>query len=645
MAKTSLGKAYVQIIPSADGIQGSITKLLGGESKKAGQTSGNSIGSNLVSTLKKVIVGAGVGKFITSSLTEGGKLQQSLGGIETLYKDSYDKMVKYANEAYKTAGLSANEYMETVTSFSASLLQGLSGDTDKAGEVANMALIDMADNANKFGTDMQSIQNAYQGFAKQNYTMLDNLKLGYGGTKTEMQRLLADAQKISGVKYDISNLADVYNAIHVIQTELGVTNTTAEEAKKTFQGSFNAMKASFLNFMGALTTGGDVKTQMTQLVESTTTFVAGNLIPMLVNLASNIPQAIVTGISTALPTLQVGASNLINNLVTFIQEQYPTLVAEGFGMLTSMIDGIITNLPIAMTWILETGLPLLGEIATTLIDNFVVFMEENFPKVIDNGFNMISEFCLGIINNLPSIINSALQTLNTFISILLQNFPLVLQKGIELIGNLVQGIIANLPEIVRGALQALVTFIKSIVDNFPTIVQTGIDMIGELLSGILEELPNLFTEVCSAFGEFDWKQIGIDMIQGVINGVTSMGSSLWNAAKNIAQSAWNAIKSTLEIRSPSKKMYWIGQMIDEGLVQGISDGKDDILSEINSVAKDITNPLSKDLQINSNFSRNSQPAGYNQTVNIYAPTELSPYEVARQTRNATRQMALALGRG
>ena len=216
MAKTSLGKAYVQIIPSADGIQGSITSLLSGESKKAGETSGGLIGSGLVSKLKTLLVTAGIGTMITSSLTEGGKLQQSLGGIETLYKDSFDKMVKYANEAYKTAGLSANDYMQTVTSFSASLLQGLSGDTEKAGEVANMALIDMSDNANKFGTDMQSIQNAYQGFAKQNYTMLDNLKLGYGGTKTEMQRLLADAQKLSGIKYDINNLADVYNAIHEI---------------------------------------------------------------------------------------------------------------------------------------------------------------------------------------------------------------------------------------------------------------------------------------------------------------------------------------------------------------------------------------------------------------------------------------------
>lgn len=589
MAKTSLGKAYVQIIPSADGIQGSITSLLSGESKRAGEASGGLIGSGLVSKLKTLLVTAGIGTMITSSLTEGGKLQQSLGGIETLYKDSFDKMVKYANEAYKTAGLSANDYMQTVTSFSASLLQGLSGDTEKAGEVANMALIDMSDNANKFGTDMQSIQNAYQGFAKQNYTMLDNLKLGYGGTKTEMQRLLADAQKLSGIKYDINNLADVYNAIHVIQTELGVTGTTAKEASTTFEGSFNSMKASFLNFMGALTTGQSITDQMNALVATTVTFVADNVLPMVMNLAMNIPQAIVTGIETAFPILQESATNVINSFLTWLQD--------------------------------------------------------NFPLIIEQGYSMLNELVVGITNNLPSIINSVLQTINTFVGILLQNFPLILQKGIELIGTLVQGIIANLPEIVRGALQALVTFIKSIVDNFPTIVQTGIDMIGELLSGILEELPNLFTEVCDAFGEFDWKQIGIDMIQGVINGVTSMGSSLWNAAKNIAQSAWNAIKSTLEIRSPSKKMYWIGQMIDEGLVQGISEGKEDIISEINSVAKDITNPLSKDLQINSNFSRNSQPAGYTQTVNIYAPTELSPYEVARQTRNATRQMALALGRG
>lgn len=231
MAGTELAKAYVQIVPSAKGIKGKISEELGGEANSAGKSAGLSIAS----AIKGAIAAAGIGTALKAAIGEGANLQQSLGGIETLFKDSADKVIESAKNAYKTAGMSANEYMETVTSFSASLLQGLAGDTNKAADVADMALTDMSDNANKMGTSMEMIQNAYQGFAKQNYTMLDNLKLGYGGTKTEMQRLLADAQKLTGVKYNLDNLSDVYEAIHVIQEDMGIMGTTAEEASKRYR--------------------------------------------------------------------------------------------------------------------------------------------------------------------------------------------------------------------------------------------------------------------------------------------------------------------------------------------------------------------------------------------------------------------------
>ena len=233
-----LGQAYVQIVPSAEGISGSISKIIDPEAERAGTTGGESFASKFASIAKKALVAVGIGKIIGDALNEGGQLQQSLGGIETLFKENAYQVKKYASEAWKTTGLSANEYMQNVTGFSASLLQSLGGDTAEAGRIANQAMIDMSDNANKMGTDMSAITTAYQGFAKQNYTMLDNLKLGYGGTKTEMERLLKDAQAITGVKYDINNLSDVYNAIHVIQGELDITGTTAEEASTTLQGSF-----------------------------------------------------------------------------------------------------------------------------------------------------------------------------------------------------------------------------------------------------------------------------------------------------------------------------------------------------------------------------------------------------------------------
>ena len=305
---TELAKAYVGIIPSAEGITGNLAKVLEPEAESAGEKSGASLGGRLVSTLKGVMATAALGKALTDTLTEGGALEQSLGGVETLFKDNADTVKAYAQNAWQTAGLSANDYMETVTGFSASLLQGLGGDTATAAEVANMALTDMSDNANKMGTNMQDIQNAYQGFAKQNYTMLDNLKLGYGGTKTEMQRLLADAQKITGVKYDLDSLADVYTAIHVIQggvdelngglgdvnKGLGITGTTAMEAYTTLAGSLAAMQASFKNVLGALTLGQDLQPSLDALAQSVVTFLTGNLLPDIWNILSALPGALVT---------------------------------------------------------------------------------------------------------------------------------------------------------------------------------------------------------------------------------------------------------------------------------------------------------------------------------------------------------------
>ena len=294
---TELGQAYVQIMPSAKGISGMIKNAIAPEASSAGQSAGMTIGSSIASIATKVIAAAGIGKAFSAAISEGANLQQSLGGIDTLFKDSAEKVKGYANEAFRTAGLSANAYMENVTGFSASLLQSLGGDTAKAADVANMAMIDMSDNANKMGTSMDRIQDAYQGFAKQNYTMLDNLKLGYGGTKTEMERLLADAEKLTGVKYDINNLADVYQAIHAIQGQLDITGTTAKEASSTFSGSFAAMKASAQNVLGKLALGENVMPALQALLDTTSTFLFNNFIPMVSNVFSGLGLLLTEGLS------------------------------------------------------------------------------------------------------------------------------------------------------------------------------------------------------------------------------------------------------------------------------------------------------------------------------------------------------------
>nr|DAY02044.1 MAG TPA: tail tape measure protein [Caudoviricetes sp.] len=311
-----------------------IQKEMGGEVASAGVSAGESLGSKMVGALKAVVVAAGIGKAIGAALSEGAALQQSLGGIETLFKDSADKVKGFANEAYKTTGLSANKYMENVTGFSASLLQSLGGDTNKAAETANMAMIDMSDNANKMGTSMESIQMAYQGFAKQNYTMLDNLKLGYGGTKQEMQRLLADAEKLTGVKYNINNLSDVYSAIHAIQENLDITGTTAKEAASTFTGSFESMKAAAQNVLGKLAIGENILPSLRALLDTTSTFLFNNFLPMLGNIFSGLGVVLSEGISNVVSQV-FGESigNAVNGQLSRVVGIFQTFFDMIFGSL------------------------------------------------------------------------------------------------------------------------------------------------------------------------------------------------------------------------------------------------------------------------------------------------------------------------
>ena len=361
---STVGTAYVQIVPSAQGISGSISKVLGGEAASAGESAGASVASKI----KGAIVAGGIATALTKTIQEGARYEQALGGIETMFGQYSDQMVQYANEAYKNAGLSANDYMEQVTSFSASLLQSTGGDTKKAGEAANQAINDMSDNANKFGTDITSIQNAYQGFAKQNYTMLDNLKLGYGGTKEEMQRLLDDASKLSGQKYDISNLNDVYAAIHVVQEEMGVTGTTSKEAATTLAGSFASMKAAASNFLAQLTNGGDVNTALGNLIDSAVTFVVGNLAPAIGRIAAALPGLVIDLVGTKIPNL---VTKLTTKLSTILDGKAPGTMSKFVGKMIPAAIKAAGKLVISLVKAVVTLGPKLIRQAPTIIKGFV----------------------------------------------------------------------------------------------------------------------------------------------------------------------------------------------------------------------------------------------------------------------------------
>lgn len=586
---TELGKAYVQIIPSAKGISGSIQSELGGVGTQAGKTAGN----NIVGALKGVLVAAGIGKILKDTLEAGGALQQSYGGLETLYGDAADAAKKYATEAAK-AGISANNYAEQAVSFGASLKQAFGGDTTKAVEAANTAIMDMADNSAKMGTDISAIQNAYQGFAKQNYTMLDNLKLGYGGTKTEMERLLKDAQKLSGVEYNIDNLGDVYEAIHVIQTDLGLTGVAAEEASTTFTGSFNAMKSAAENLMANLALGEDIGPSLDALMVSVEGFLVNNLFPMIGNVLQQ------------LPTLLSSIGDMIVSAITMVTEEGGGIADFGVNLVSSLVNSILTTAP----KLAEAGLQLVQKLGDGLLNGNLMQtgsdsikqvldgITAKLPEFLNNGITIVSNIITGIAQKLPDWIRTATDLLKTFLEFIIANAPTLLKGGMELLMNVVQGILLNLPEIISATVELISTLLSTLVEHLPEILQMGIELVGELIVGLLQCLPEIGSAtlqlaqgIWDAFMSIDWLQLGKDLIQGVINGITSMAGNIANAAKDAASKAFNAACDFLGISSPAKKGIYIGEMLDAGFAEGIAKNSD----LVGNAVSDLSNTAVTDL--------------------------------------------------
>lgn len=506
-----LGKAYVQIVPSAQGIKSALTEMFDEETDGLGEQTGQSIGQELIGTLKKVIAAAGIGKIISDSINMGGALQQSLGGVETLFKDSADTVKEYAAQAYRTVGLSANDYMEQTTSFAASLLSSVSQDTDAAAQLANMAMVDMADNSNKMGTSMQDIQNAYQGFAKQNYTMLDNLKLGYGGTQAEMQRLLKDAEKISGVHYDLGNLADMYSAIHVIQKEMDITGTTAKEASTTLTGSFAAMKAAAENVMGNWSTGADLTEPLQALADTAQTFLVDNLLPMIGNVLAGIPE-------------------IVYSLV-------PELLQTGTELLSSLAQGFTEGIP----EFFSTALPQLLAFTDQLRDNAASF--------VDAGLNLITQLLNGLIAGLPDLIAYVPDIIINICGVINDNMPKILAQGVSIIVQLIAGLVQTVPSLLanwKKILEAVLSVISAI--NWLNIGKT-------ILTGVANGVKSMGTSMLNAFkGGFSsalaWikslpsqaVQWGKNLIQSFINGLTGKGGAVGAGA--IAATAGATIAKT-----------------------------------------------------------------------------------------------------
>ncbi|MEG7528456.1 PblA [Streptococcus mitis] len=560
---TELGKAYVQIIPSAKGISGMIQKEMGGEVASAGVSAGESLGSKMMGAVSGVIAAAGIGKAIGASINEGAALQQSLGGIETLFKDSADKVKGFANEAYKTTGLSANAYMENVTGFSASLLQSLGGDTNKAAETANMAMIDMSDNANKMGTSMESIQLAYQGFAKQNYTMLDNLKLGYGGTKQEMQRLLADAEKLTGVKYDINNLSDVYSAIHAIQENLDITGTTAREAATTFTGSFESMKAAAQNVLGKIAIGENVLPALQALVETTKTFLFGNFLPMIGNILSGLGVVLTEGLSSLASQL---FGDAFGNAV-FDQVAHVTGIFETF---FDMIFGSMDK---------EGNFAIL---------NTIGFSEDAANQIINIADNIRVTF-----ENIGSAIGDVISIVADFVGDLLGIQDR--EQGVNLVGFAFEGLSSALriaseilkeitgffkdnqiaADILKTALVALgiglpvakfATFLQGLggISGVMGIAKTAITTFATSITTAISSIP-LIGWIAAAVAALAWFFTQTETGRQIWQGFMDWLSSAWQSISSTLSGVWNGIVETATI-------VWNNMMaVVAPIIQGVVD--------------------------------------------------------------------------
>lgn len=460
----------------------------------------------MASAIKEV--GAALVDLGKQSIQGFAEQEQLIGGIDTLFKENSAQVQQYANNAYKTAGLSANEYMETVTSFSASLLQSLGGDTKAAAEKADQAITDMSDNSNKMGTDMTSIQNAYQGFAKANYTMLDNLKLGYGGTKEEMQRLLTDAEKISGIKYDISSYADIVDAIHVVQTEMGITGTTAKEAATTIEGSANSMKSAWSNLLTGMSNENLNLGDLVQNVVDSVGAFADNLIPRL---------------QIMLPRFAEGLTNLANGLAPYVGPALETLLPSLMQGIGGLVSGIVQALPMAVAAVSEV-VPMLVEQLTSLL-----------PQIISAGVEIIAALASGIGENLPTLIPAVVDAIITITEGLLDHIDLLIIAAGQLIAGLAQGLIEAIPRL---------------IGRLP-------EIIGAIVNGLLKGL--------AAIGA-----VGLQLVEGLWNGIKNAATWLYDKLSGWVSDILGWIKGFFGIHSPSKVFAdEIGKFIPPGITLGV----------------------------------------------------------------------------
>ena len=600
---------------------------------KSGLVTAAKVGAAAVAAAGTAIIAIG-----KQAIKQYAEYEQLVGGVETLFKQSSDTVMKYAENAYKTAGLSANKYMSTVTSFSASLLQSLGGDTEAAAKYADMAITDMSDNANKMGTSMEMIQNAYQGFAKQNYTMLDNLKLGYGGTKEEMQRLLEDAEKLSGIEYDISSYADIVDAIHVVQTEMGITGTTAKEAATTIQGSLASMKGAWKNlltgvaddnanfevlvsnFVDSLVTAGEniiprvkvtiqgVTNLISQASQSIVPLVLQTLIetaPSLISAGMDLVVALIDGISSNASSIGECIMDIISVILNKLSESIPELLIAGVNIVFGLVQGLIEGIPAIIA-----ALP-------TIITELVNGLLGAIPQIIQAGITLLTALVGALPEIIQAIVNAIPLIIDGIINAIVQSIPLIIQAGIDLL----MALIAALPEIITAIVDAIPQIISGITDaligNIDKIIDAGVQLFVALIENlptiiveIVKAVPDIIAGIVKAFGDSAWKivEIGGDLIKGIWEGIKDAGAWLWDKITGFFDGIVDGIKDFLGIHSPSRVFADMGKNMALGIGEGWDNQYDSIKKDIESGMSFDAGTITADANISKNYASGSYGA-------------------------------------
>lgn len=581
---TELAKAYVQIIPSAKGIQGNLSKVMDGEAASAGTSSG----SSFADVFKKAIAAAGIGlalkKVVGDAFSEGGELQQNLGGTEAVFGKFANTIQSQATNAYKNMGMSASEYMATANKMG-SLFQGSGVEQQRALDLTSQAMQRAADVASVMGIDTSMAMESIAGAAKGNFTMMDNL--GVAMNTTTLQAYALE----KGINFEWNTASNAEKAELAMQMFMERTTqyagNFARESEETWSGSIGAMKSAYKDLMANIMLGNDLGPSLTAMGNTITTFIGMNLIPAVINIATGLPKAAVTLIENSIPQFISTYNNVVEKTITWIKAQFPKFLEQGVQTINNIVTGVLNTIPKVI------------QSASATQENFLSTLNSYLPSILKAGSEIIMNIVSGILQRIPQVISSAGTMVTDFLTKgVFPMLPQVLQAGAELIVKIVNGVINNLPKIISSAATTIAKFVSAVGSNLPQILQSGIEIIGKLAAGLIRAIPNLVSKIPQivssikkAFSDVDWLSVGKNIITGIANGLKNCGNQLWTAVKGVIGDFKDKVLAFFGIHSPSRWGEWVGKMIALGPPRGITRNLNPMKRSMEMIAEIASDPF------------------------------------------------------